>query len=459
MRKPKALVIQYRFHEGYPEQTVVEQVDLGRKLLDQIDIDYVMTDAVTVNAEADIVARKYNPTDLDFVILLIPTWIEPTLVIAAAKPYLDRPVIVWGYGTYEHKGWRVDLGSMPGSGVVKGTLRELGISHEYLYYMPGNPETDEVLKRKIVKVANVARGIRLLEASRVGTIGVLFCGMSIGDVDVTDIRRVLGPEITYTDTYTFVNQMEKIQTDSDLYRTAEKHVSEHLAASLGNRLEPVTRMYIALRDLAAENDLDALTVKCNFELSQEYGQTACVPLSVLGNELVASCEADIPILLTQMMFHYLSDGGTTTYADVHELLLSNRALIGACGFAPSGMCLKGKIVPDFQDESATGLGATFSGYVTNKSYLKEGKVTFGRLLKDPDRGYTLHVTTGTAVGDVGKVAELDTPQYPFTEIELDADVDRFAQNMGSHHYALVYGDITEQLELFCRTKGIRYHRD
>jgi len=91
--------------------------------------------------------------------------------------------------------------------------------------------------------------------------------------------------------------------------------------------------------------------------------------------------------------------------------------------------------------------------------IKEGKVTFGRLLKDPDRGYTLHVTTGTAVGDVGKVAELDTPQYPFTEIELDADVDTFAQNMGSHHYALVYGDITEQLELFCRTKGIRYHRD
>jgi len=38
---------------------------------------------------------------------------------------------------------------------------------------------------------------------------------------------------------------------------------------------------------------------------------------------------------------------------------------------------------------------------------------------------------------------------------LITDVDSFAQNMGSHHYAIVYANLKEDLKLFCKIKGIR----
>jgi len=152
--------------------------------------------------------------------------------------------------------------------------------------------------------------------------------------------------------------------------------------------------------------------------------------------------------------HYLSGGVTATYADVHDLV-ETKALVGACGMCPSDMCIGNKAIAELPDPNAEGLGATFAGYITNRNYIKPGKVTFARILKEPGATYSLHYTTGTATGDVGKVKELDCPQYPFTEIDLDTDLDAFAQKMGSHHYALIHGDLSEELELFCRFKSIQ----
>jgi L-fucose isomerase-like protein len=123
------------------------------------------------------------------------------------------------------------------------------------------------------------------------------------------------------------------------------------------------------------------------------------------------------------------------------------------------MCIDNKVIADLPAENATGLGATFKDYITNKNYLKPGNVTVGRFLKEADGGFTMHFTTGKAVGDIGRVSELGAPQYPFTEIKLDADIERFAQNMGSHHYAFVYSDLSAELELFCNLKGFQIIHD
>ena len=115
----------------------------------------------------------------------------------------------------------------------------------------------------------------------------------------------------------------------------------------------------------------------------------------------------------------------------------------------------GKVIPELPSEDPEGLGATFGDYITNRNYLQEGKLTLARILKDVDGGFTMHAAAGNAIGDIGKVSEIGCPQYPFTEIRLASPVEQFAQNMGSHHYAIVYEELREELELFCTIKGIR----
>jgi L-fucose isomerase-like protein len=277
--------------------------------------------------------------------------------------------------------------------------------------------------------------------------------MALGDIDFMKMKRDLGPEIVEFDSYSLIRLMEKQDLDGDEFKKNVAEITASLGSPLGKRLEKITCMYSAIKELIVKAYANAVTIKCNFELSQEFGLTACIPLSVLGNQIVASCEADIPAVLTQLLLHFLSDGKVSTYADIHEIL-DDRILVAACGFAPGAMCIDQKVIPDMPSDNPEGLGATFGDYITNKNYFNPGQVTMCRLLKEPDGKFSFHAARGVAVGNVGRVSEIGCPQYPFTEIRLSTDVDTFAQNLGSHHYAIVYGDLSRELDLFCQIKGM-----
>lgn len=453
MRKPKALVIPFKFREGYPDALVDKFINEAAMLIGETGIDYEKTETVIYDADADLVASKYNPNSYDFTILVIPTWFEPGTLVRAAKSYFQMPVVVWGFSNFFYNEERVNLGSSAGAGAAKGTLREQGIKHEYIYYSP-ECGFDEEIQRKLWKVANVSRAISLLKTARILSIGYQFGSMTIGDMDLTKMRSVFGPDLVEVDNYSLISKMEKVDTDSTKYHEAEDKILKLTEGTIGSKLEKVTRMYLAVKEVVKEFNAQAVTLRCHFALSQEYGLTACIPLSVIGNEMVASCEADIPLTLTQLILHYLSGGCLTTYADTHELT-GKRILWGACGFAPAGMCIDNKIICQLPADNPTGLGATFKDYITNKNYLKEGRITAARLLKEADGSYTMHAVTGKAVGDVGKTSEFGSPQYSFTETILDTDFDTFAQNLGSHHYALVYAELAEELELFCKYNNLK----
>jgi L-fucose isomerase-like protein len=453
IRKPKALIIPFKFREGYPDEVVDPLIYQAIKLVEQSDIDYTVAENIIFDSNADFVSEKYNPNDYDFTILLAPTWFEPVTAVRAAKNFFNMPIIVWGFSNFIYEGERVNLGSSAGAGAIKGTLREMGVNHEYIYYSPGIGK-DEAIKGKIWRVANVSRAISLMNRSRIISVGYQFGGMTLGDIDLTKMRMIFGPDLIELDSYTLITRMQALEKSSEEYNIAEKEALELLTGAIGEKLEKITKMYAILKQFVSEYRAQAITLKCHFALSQEFGLTACIPLSIIGNKVVASCEADIPLVLTQLVMHYLSCGGLTTYADTHELT-GDRILWGACGYAPAGMCIDGKIICELPLASATGLGATFKDYITNKNHLKAGRMTVARFLKEVNGGFSLHCATGEAIGDIGKVTEFGAPQYSFTEMTVDTDFDRFAQNLGSHHYALVYADLADELELFCKYKGIK----
>jgi len=451
MKKPMALVVPFRF-PGYRVDVVGAQTKAAEALLRESGLDLVMADEVVTDRDADALGVRHSPSAVDFVILLVPTWIEPPLVVRAVRHYQGKPVLLWGFTTFQHEGWRVHIGGMAGSGATHGSLKALGIPHRFIIGMPDRPG----LKEKIRDFAVSARATCLMGRAKIGMVGYIFSGMHAGDPDSVSLRERLGPEIVHIDTYSLVKRMEVQDESGEEYRKAREKILASLAP--GSTLEPaevvrISRMYAALDQIYREKELDAITVKCNYELSQEFGQSACIPLSVLGNSLVASCEADLCVTVTQLLLHYLADGAVTTYADIHDLA-EGKALIGACGYAPSTMCAGNCIVVGKPPAAAAGLAATFSGWIVNSSAMKSGQVTLARLARRADR-FTLHYATGEALGDVGKVSEMDCPAYPTTEIALnDINEDRFLQNSGSHHYAVVYKDVAAQIESYCQVAGI-----
>ena len=130
------------------------------------------------------------------------------------------------------------------------------------------------------------------------------------------MKKLLGTEVVQLDQYTLIHKADTMDPARiEAYRPvmeAEWNISEDIAAA---DIDKTIAFYLALKDLVQEHKLDGVTVKCQYELSIEYGFTPCVALSILGAEMPVSCEGDVYMLLTQMVMHYIS-GDTTTYGDV-----------------------------------------------------------------------------------------------------------------------------------------------
>jgi len=198
-----------------------------------------------------------------------------------------------------------------------------------------------------------------------------------------------------------------------------------------------------LKKLAEERKWDALTVKCQYELSRYFKLAPCVPLSILGDELPCSCEGDIPLIVTQLMMYYLT-GLTTSYGDIH-LITDKYLLVGACGFAPFSLAA---------DKPKVGRHTALYEGLLNMSKYKSGVVTLARLAYRKDRGYKMHIATGKAMPPE-EFYEVGCPSYPSMKVVLDGDTEHFGQNMMSQHYAIVYKDISEELTELCKLLGIK----
>ena len=165
---------------------------------------------------------------------------------------------------------------------------------------------------------------------------------------------------------------------------------------------------------------------------------------MLGGELPVSCEGDIPLITTQLIMHYLSNGGTTTYCDLTDIGEKDLTF-AACGFAP--FCLgEGKPKVDKTETLYEG--------VANCTIYKEGCVTLARLAYTKQRSYKMHIAGGMA-HHAEPFREVGCLPYPSMAVTLDGSTEHFGQHMMSQHYSIMYGDYRKQLSEFCDLMGIQ----
>jgi L-fucose isomerase-like protein len=209
-------------------------------------------------------------------------------------------------------------------------------------------------------------------------------------------------------------------------------------------VDKAAAMYLSLKRLIGENQLDAINVKCHYELSQIYGFTACIPLSLLAGEVTCSCEGDVLASVTQLMLAYLS-GAPTVYGDINDVQ-DDRLSFACCGLNPLEMSDPG-------NRLITRWSANFHGITNSSTYVQGQRVTLARVASKGDR-YKLHLTTGTTA-PWSPLQELGSPPQPGTDVVLDDSGRWFAENIASNHYAMVFGDYREEMTLLAQMLGMR----
>jgi len=438
-KKPKIVLVPFGYPD-YPRQLLERFTNESQQLVEKVGATVETAPIVITLEDIESARRHIHESNPQVIIALILSWMEAPNFLAVLGDYLHRPLLLWSHTRFKENGELLTLGALDGAAVIRQTLEELGARFSFVW---GMPEEDQV-KQNMERFISAAYAEHLLSHARIGLLGYASMGMYTGTFSHVNLRKKLGPEIDHLDQYVLIKKAEEVSNEqvSSLVQKAKQEWDLEPGVKDEN-IQIAMKMYTALRELVQQFKWDALTVKCQYELSKYYKNTPCVPLSMLGSEMPCSCEGDILLVVTQLLLHYLSND-VVTYGDVHNIEKKS-IVLGACGFAPFAM---GEGRPKVSKHTAL-----YDG-LSNSTIYREGPVTIARIGATADGGYKMHIETGFA-HHAEPFREVGCTAYPSMEVDLDGDGIHFGQHLMSQHYAILYGNIKDKVLEFCKLKDIQ----
>lgn len=397
---------------------------------------------VVSEAEASAAVRTIlNQQDCCGALIILTTWVECSVAMAALKELRGRPCMFWGFPLEEAEGRRESTGSYVSASMFAGVIKRLGLPYPTLYASWKDPAA----KKAIVQFSRAAGAADALFYAKIGLFGYTSMSIYTGTFDHVLMRYRIGPEIDHMDTFSLIQRAEAV-SDTEAAQAQERLLQ--LACCHENVqpqvLKKTMALYVALRQLCQERSWKAVNVKCQYELSKEYKLTPCVALSMLAEDgIVASCEGDIPNTVSMLLLQYLSSqevwyGDSLTHWD-------NTLQFSPCGFLPLSMAKdKPRILsfhghPGFHGLQACGV-------------LRPEKITWLRLVEDIG-SYHLIYGTGTGIETAPRGGNM-----PALNVVLDGDIQQLCQEYAGQHFAVTYGDWSQEISMFATLMGLEARR-
>lgn len=423
----------------------------AKAVLGKVDVDYIETSPLSDLDSVAAVREQAGANNYDAVLLYLISWVDTNVVVDLFNGLKNKPCVIWGVDYFMSEGKKTHLGALAALLPMKGALEEMGIGHSCLY---GNPDKAG-LPEELAAILDAARTVTALMQARIGMVGYAALGMYPGMVNPLRVKKLLGTEIIPIDNYTLISQCEANRKDEALLRGTESLKDKF------NLLDPISTedqntciaMEEAIRQLIAQHGLSAITLRCCFELASDFGFAPCVPISALSDECVTSCESDIPVTLTQLILHNLA-AKPAPYVDI-MLMDEFRIYFACCGFGAFEYARDGDKRIAYSHTSECKNEFSF-GRVINTSRYEDGVYTLARLNLPLEAGPSMQVIAGENRNDFEAFYEFGCKEYPSLGLTVKQPTAQIMEKLTSQHFALVKGDLTEKLRLFCRFTQIEW---
>ena len=314
--------------------------------------------------------------------------------------------------------------------------------------------SDSAFRDRLVCCARAAAGARILQAGRVGRIGEPFKGMLDFSFDPKALAEKLGfetVELSPADLAQFAENVSPQRVD-ELYNWAKQEFD--IDAGLTEKVFAISaRWGLGLEDAVQTHELDAVTM--NFVALSAAGAGTMPFLGasrLMARGIGYAGESDV---LTAALVAALARAvGDVTFTEMFcpdyersEVLLSH---MGECNYA---LANPRKPVRLIAKEFAFGECAAPAVPVFQ---LRPGTVTLASLTEWPGEGSRL-VVTRCEVVDAPEHPNLDSPH---ARLNMGRDLGGFLEDYsragGTHHLALAYGDVREDLAVLTRLLGIGF---
>lgn len=392
-----------------------------------VKADDVMYDSASVKKAVTALKGK----EFDILCVCVGTWSEDHHLLDLLD-YYDRPVVLWAFPA-------VETGSLCGVQQICCVLKELDKEYFYVYGHPG----DENVHREIAGFARAAALKNRLRHTKIGTIGGRIKGMTEIAFDEFEIKDRTGIRI--------------VNLDEDELSAAFDKTAESTAGQLWNELKSKAakitstdehgiesvRYYFAMKSLIGQYGLEGLCIKCY----PRFMGKICLGYSLLAEEgIVGGCEGDVNNTVSMKILYELTGKPIHNTDLLYPDKDLNTILYSHCG---SGGFSIAKSKEDIRFGPVrladTGVCVLFPA--------KAGKVTLINLVGRKGT-YRMSVVVGESV-ECG----MEFPGNPL-KVRLNRDVMEINRQIAmdgiGHHWMGGYGDVSKELEHFCRLNGIKF---
>ena len=323
--------------------------------------------------------------------------------------------------------------SMPSGAIAYGALVERGTIVKYVY---GNPGLQVIAK--LEDYARVAYAINRLRTSRIGVIGRVLPNMVASEYDVNVIRSNLGPHVTTVEIADLQDTLRKVR-EGDLDRAISGLDNFRLKAS-APRIRDAMRVHLAVKKITEERKLDAMAMECWTEILRLFQVTPC--MGYVEDAYAIGCEGDVVGAALLLMIEYLTDK-PAVMLDVFSLTGSILKMSGMCS-APASISKVSDVT--ICEMAIPPMFNIKQRVVAVRPAIKWKTVTLLRISgKNVNKLHLVH----------GRILGVDREHYVEIKIKLTGKVDHFIENLHGHLYAVVPGDISDRVKLFCEWAGLR----
>ena len=215
---------------------------------------------------------------LDMLLLLQASFADSAMALDLARA-LDLPLLLWALPEAQ-VGGRLRINSFCGVNLAAHGLRRAGIRYETIYAAPDDAQAHG----KLHDFARAAAVKKRLQGARIGRLGENPDGFDTCLVNRDGLRQQLGVEVAQFELEPFFQRA----------RSADAAQIDGLSADLRGRLAEFdahkadeTRgtlgAYLAMDDMARQERLDGLAVRCWPEFFTDLGCSACGAMSLLSD--------------------------------------------------------------------------------------------------------------------------------------------------------------------------------
>ncbi|MCQ2802471.1 MAG: hypothetical protein MJ225_02210 [Bacilli bacterium] len=282
---------------------------------------------------------------------------------------------------------------------------------------------DNYTAKMVSNAVNLVSGIANFENSKLGVIGKPSDWLIASTVDYQEVKKKFKIDLIDIEMEELYREIEK--SDISKIKKKEEYISKFKNKKT---VEEALKIYVALKSIVSKYGLKGLTLRC-FDLLGKYKNTACLAFGMLNAEgVVATCEGDIPTLLTMHAIKALT-GQPSFQANPSRVNSEKQEILFSHCTLPLNMCTNYELMTHF--ESGLGIGIRGTLY---KKQISIAKIT-------PNLKNMIFLR--------GNIEENTTlPNYCRSQIVVKMDTLEFFtilnQKFGNH-VAIVYNDIGESL--------------